>query len=91
MHHNTFTPTTNDFTAADMASQAADSFRAGQEASYSAADMASASAQGFRDGYASAKRGDPAPLPNDSDDFELPAKARETRSMSHISFCEIEE
>lgn len=82
------TQTTNDFEAADMASQAADSFRAGEEVSYSAADMASASAQGFRDGYASAKRGDPAPLSNDSDDFELPAKACDLSGDGTCEACQ---
>ena len=61
------TPTTNDFTAADMAS---------------------AKAEGFRDGYASAKRGDPAPLSNDSDDFELPAKACDLSGDGTCEACQ---
>lgn len=40
------------FEAADIATTAADGFRAGYESSFSAADMAAAKADGFRDGAA---------------------------------------
>ncbi len=42
------------FEAADMATAAADGFRAGQDTGFSAADMATASADGFREGSACA-------------------------------------
>lgn len=40
------------FEAADIATAAAEGFRAGHESHFSAADMASAAAQGYRDGAA---------------------------------------
>lgn len=52
------------------------------------ADLASAKAEGFRDGYASAKRGDPAPLSNGSDDFELPAKACDLSGEGTCEACQ---
>lgn len=51
-------------------------------------DLASAQSQGFRDGYASAKRGDPEPLPNDSNDFELPAKACDLSGEGTCEACQ---
>lgn len=43
---------TDQFTPADMATAAAEGFRAGNESNFSAADMAAAKADGFRDGAA---------------------------------------
>lgn len=51
-------------------------------------DLASASAQGFRAGYESAMRGDPAPMANDSDDFELPAKACDLSGDGTCEACQ---
>lgn len=55
---------------------------------YTAEDMSSAKAEGFRDGYASAKRGDPAPLSNSSEDFDLPAKACDLSGEGTCEACQ---
>ena len=52
------------------------------------ADVADAKASGFRDGYTSAKRGDPAPLSNGGDDFELPAKACDLSGEGTCEACQ---
>lgn len=52
------------------------------------ADLVTAESKGFRAGYASAKRGDPAPLSNGDDDFELPAKACDLSGEGTCEACQ---
>lgn len=53
-----------------------------------AADIADAKTEGFRSGYASAKRGDPAPISNGGDDFDLPAKACDLSGEGTCEACQ---
>lgn len=53
-----------------------------------AGDVADAKTSGFREGYASAKRGDPAPLSNGSEDFDLPAKACDLSGEGTCEACQ---
>lgn len=52
------------------------------------ADVADAKTSGFREGYASAMRGDPAPISNGSEDFELPAKACDLSGEGTCEACQ---